>query len=63
MDMRKIGIRALSLLLAFLMFFGAGEAGFAHAAEEIDKAVNPAEHIELTVPERFEDGGNWFFIP
>ena len=40
------------LLLALILLFQAGEVGIAYAVEEIDRAINPAEHIELTVPER-----------
>ena len=54
---------SLAVLLAILMLFEAGQAGIVSAAEEIDKAINPAEHIELTVPDRFQDGESWFFIP
>ena len=61
--MKKIGKMLLSFLLAFIMLFETGEAGIAYAADEIDKAINPAERIALTVPERFADGGNWFFVP
>ena len=55
--------KTLALLLAFLMLFEVGEMGIAFAVEDIDRAVNPAKYIELTVPEKFQDGGNWFFIP
>ena len=54
--------RSLAVLLAVLILFGTCEAGVAYAVDEIDKAINPAEQIELTVPEAFADGENWFFI-
>ena len=61
--MKRFFKNTISLMLALLMLIQAGEAGIAFAVEEADKAINPAEHIELTVPEKFRDGGNWFFIP
>ena len=54
--------RSLAVLLAVLILLGTCEAGVAYAVDEIDKAINPAEQIELTVPEAFADGENWFFI-
>ena len=61
--MRHFWKSALSFVLAFLMLFGMYPEGVVQAANEVDKALNPAEQIPLTVPERFQDGGNWFFIP
>ena len=61
--MTKFKRSAVALLLAVLMLFETGEAAIAFAAEEVDRALNPAEHLELTVPERFQDGRNWFFFP
>ena len=61
--MKKFFRNAIAMVLALLMLIQAGEYGIAWAVEEVDKAVNPAEHIEITVPERFKDGENWFFIP
>ena len=60
--MRRFCKRSLAVLLAVLILFGTCEAGVAYAVDEIDKAINPAEQIELTVPEAFADGENWFFI-
>ena len=54
---------SLSVFLAFLMLIQVCQEGIVLAADEVDKALNPAERIELTVPEQFQDGGNWFFIP
>ena len=54
---------ALSCAMALLMLLQAYPGGVALAANKTDKAFNPAEQIPLTVPERFQDGGNWFFIP
>ena len=61
--MKKFFRNAIAMVLALLMLIQAGEYGIAWAVEEVDKAVNPAEHIEITVPERFKDGDNWFFVP
>ena len=61
--MKRITKSILALLLALLMLFEVGELGIAYALDGIDRAVNPAKNIELTVPERFGDGNNWFFIP
>ena len=33
-----------------------------YAAEEVDRIFNPAEHIELRVPEKHQNGKNLFFI-
>ena len=60
--MKQFCKRSLAVLLAVLILFGTCEAGVAYAVDEIDKAINPAEQIELTVPEAFADGENWFFI-
>ena len=60
--MKRITKSVLALLLAFLMVFEAGELGIAYAVDEIDKAINPAERIELTVPEKYQTGENLFFI-
>ena len=54
---------ALSCALALLMLLQVCPGGVVFAANRADKAFNPAEQIPLTVPERFQDGGNWFFIP
>jgi len=61
--MKHILNKSLALLLALLMVFDVCQSGIAFAVEEADKAVNPTKYIELTVPERLQDGGNWFFIP
>ena len=61
--MKRFVKRTLSALLAFLMLFQASQGGVALAAEENNRTLDPAEQIQLTVPERFQDGGNWFFIP
>ena len=60
--MKQFCKRSLAVLLAVLILFGTCEAGVAYAVDEIDKAINPAEQIDLTVPEAFADGENWFFI-
>lgn len=52
----------LAVLLSALMLFQAGHAGVSYAVEEIDKSINPAEQIELTVPEQYRDGENHFFF-
>ena len=59
--MKRITKSAMSLLLAFVLLFQVGEAGFVFAAEEIDKQINPTDHIELTVPEQYQNGENLFF--
>ncbi len=61
--MKRILKSSVAFLLALLMVFQAGEAVLAYTAEEVDKKLNPTDYIELTVPEKFQDGGNWFFIP
>ena len=61
--MKRILRNSFAFLLALLMVFQCGEGALAYAAEEIDKRINPAEYIELSVPEKFRDGENWFFIP
>ena len=60
--MKKFFKNAMALLLAVLLLVQVGEYGLVWAADEVDKAVNPAEHIELTVPEKFQTGENLFFI-
>ena len=61
--MRKFLKSTLAMLLAVLMLVEMGEPVLAAAADELDKALNPAEQLELTVPERLQDGENWFFFP
>ena len=61
--MKRILRNTFAFLLALLMVFQCGEGALAYTAEEIDKRINPAEYIELSVPEKFRDGENWFFIP
>ena len=61
--MKHFWKRALSCALALLMLLQVCPGGVVFAANRADKAFNPAEQIPLTVPERFQDGGNWFFIP
>ena len=56
--MKRLFKRAAAMLLALMMLLQLSETGLVAVAE----ALNPAEQIELTVPERFQDGNNWFFI-
>ena len=53
---------SLALLLALVLVFQVGELGIAYAIEEVNRAVNPADYIELTVPEQYQTGENLFFI-
>ena len=61
--MKRIVQNSIAFLLALFMLIQLGEAPIAWAAEEVDKKINPAEQSELTVPEKFQDGGNCLFIP
>ena len=61
--MKRFMKSAMAGLLALLMLIQTADSGIAYAVGELEKALNPAEQIELTVPERFQDGNNWFFIP
>ena len=60
--MKRIAKYTLSLLLTFIMLFQFSEISIVSGAQEIDKAVNPVKYVDFTVPERFRDGGSWFFI-
>ena len=60
--MKRFLKSAMAGLLAVLMLIQTADSGIAYAVSELDKALNPAEQIELTVPEAFRDGNNWFFI-
>ncbi len=51
-----------TIALVFLMLVQMSEVGIVNAVESIDKALNPAEQIELTVPEKLRDGSNYCFI-
>ena len=61
--MKRIFKSTMALVLTLLMLMQVGELSLSYAADAIDRVINPADHIELTVPERFRDGENWFFIP
>ena len=61
--MKRFLKNAIALTLALSLLIGSGGNSLAAVADEIDRTLNPAERIELTVPERFQDGGNWFFFP
>ena len=54
--MKHVWKSALSCVLAFLMLFGMCQEGIVLAVDDLDKALNPAERIPLTVPEQFQDG-------
>ena len=60
--MKKRMMKLLAVFLACLMLLGSSRELAASAAEELDRALNPAEQIELIVPASLQDGGNWFFI-
>ena len=60
--MKRILRNSVAVLLAVLMMFEAGGTGIVYAAEEVDRIFNPAEHIELRVPEKHQNGKNLFFI-
>ena len=51
-----------AMLLALIMLLQTSEAGIVCAAEALNQALNPAEQIELTVPEALRDGKSYFFI-
>ena len=59
--MKHFTTKALSWALALLMLIQV--CPIAVFAENEAEAFNPAEQMTLTVPERFRDGGSWFFIP
>ena len=61
--MKKLLKRAVSVMLALVFLLQMGDFCIAYAVGELDRALNPTAQIELTVPARFQDGGNWFFIP
>ena len=50
------------MITAGIMMFGMCDRGIAYAADEIGKTINPTRDIVLNVPEKYQDGGNWFFI-
>ena len=54
--------RYLALLLAIVMFLQLADTSIVYAAEEVEKVLDPASQIELSVPESLQDGGNYFFI-
>ena len=54
--------KCLSLLLAIVMFLQLADTSIVYAAEEVEKALDPAGQIELRVPESLQDGGSYFFI-
>ena len=61
--MKQFWKSALACGIALLMLFQMSPGGVVLAAQEAAESFNPLEQISLTVPERFRDGGNWFFIP
>ena len=61
--MRTMLKKSVALLMVLLLMLQVSEASIAYAVDEVDKKFNPTDHIDLTVPERFQDGGSWFFIP
>ena len=60
--MKKTGKRILAALLSSLMILEMAQLSLASAAEAVDRALNPAEQIELSVPEELQDAGNCFFL-
>ena len=60
--MKQFMKRTLGFLIAFIMMFQAGDKCIAYAAEKIGNAIDPTRDIVLTVPDKYQDGGNWFFI-
>ena len=54
--------KCLALLLALVMFLQLADTSIVYAAEEVEKVLDPASQIELSVPESLQDGGNYFFI-
>ena len=60
--MKNTGKRILAALLSAIMILEMAQLTLASAAEAVDKALNPAEQIELSVPEELQDAGNYFFF-
>ncbi|MBQ3708113.1 MAG: S-layer homology domain-containing protein [Clostridia bacterium] len=60
--MKKAGKKILAALLSVLMILEMAQLSLASAAEAIDRALNPAEQIELSVPSELKDAGNYFFF-
>ena len=60
--MKNSGKRILAALLSALMILEMAQLSLASAAEAVDRALNPAEQIELSVPEELQDAGNIFFF-
>ena len=54
--------KCLALLLALVMFLQLADTSVVYAVEEVEKALDPASQIELTVPDSLQDGANYFFI-
>jgi len=50
------------MLIAGLMTFEVCNTCIAYAANEIADKIDPTRNIVLDVPEKYQDGGNWFFI-
>ncbi|MBR3525247.1 MAG: hypothetical protein IKO11_05320, partial [Lachnospiraceae bacterium] len=55
--------RSIAVLLAVFMLTQLCQYTIVWAAEEIVRKIDPTEEITLAVPDKFRDGGNWFFIP
>ena len=60
--MKRFMKKAIGLFVAFLMVFYTCDTCIAYAANEIGDAIDPTRNFVLDVPEKYRDGGNWFFI-
>ncbi len=60
--MKRSVKKTIVMLIAGLMMFETCDTCIAYAADEIGKVIDPTRDIVLEVPEKYQDGGNWFFV-
>ncbi|MBO4897862.1 MAG: S-layer homology domain-containing protein [Clostridia bacterium] len=60
--MKRFMKKFIGFLVAFIMTFEVGDVLIAQAAYAMNDAINPTWDSTLVVPEKYRDGGNWFFI-
>ena len=54
--------RLVASVLSALMVFQTAQLTMAYAADAVDRAVNPAEQLELSVPVELQDGESYIFF-
>ncbi|MBQ6530875.1 MAG: hypothetical protein IJI39_08150, partial [Clostridia bacterium] len=60
--MKRFMKKTIVMLTAGIMMLETCNTCIAYAADVIAQKIDPTRDIALKVPEKYQDGGNWFFI-